>query len=270
MKLKKHKGQHLLTDKNMLKKIADAVNITKDNNILEIGAGTGLLTGELVKQAGRVVSLEVDRDLEPGLREMESIHDNLEILIHDFLKWDLRTFLINNAVKWRVAANIPYNITSPIIEKLIMESPRGITDAHILMQKEVALRIISPPGTPQYGRLSVFVQYFAHAKIIHSVPPSVFIPPPKVDSALIHLAFKTQEELSSDIPFQTVFFQLVNSAFSQRRKQLHKALRGEFSHIAPDVIKKILSDSKIDPCRRGETLSLEEFSNITRKFMEFF
>lgn len=264
MRLKKYRGQHLLTDTNMLNKIVDSAMIQPGDNLIEIGAGTGLLTGQLVQKAGRVISFEIDRDMEAKLRAMEANHRNLTLMMGDFLQWDMAGFLRESGQKWRVTANIPYNITSPILEKLIEEGTGHLLDAYLLMQKEVAMRIISPPGCKEYGRLSVFVNYYADSSILFNVPPSVFLPPPKVDSSLLKLVFDWERHQKQDEAFNKSFFKLVSLAFSQRRKQLGKILRREIPGLTQEKTEECFHRVGIDPRSRGESLSQDDFIKLTR------
>lgn len=267
MKLKKYRGQHLLVDCNMLNKIAESAHINKDDHIIEIGAGTGLLTELLAEAAESVMSFEIDKEFEGELKGIESQHPNLKVIFGDFMKWDMEEFLEKDSNKWRIVANIPYNITSPILEKLIMEGRQHLADAHILMQKEVAQRITAKPGTKDYGRLSVFVQYFCEAKLLYTVPPTVFEPPPKVDSAVLYMKFKDYSELQVNKKFEAVFFNIVKASFALRRKQLQKTLRSALQGFTAEEVKGILERSGIDGTRRGETLSMEEFERIALTVM---
>ncbi len=262
MKLKKYRGQHLLVDVNMLNKIADSAHIKKDDHIIEIGAGTGLLTELLAEAAKEVMSFEIDKEFEGELREIEAQHPNLRLVFGDYMKWDMEDFLAKDENKWRIVANIPYNITSPILEKLITEGRQYLTDAHILMQKEVALRITAKPGTKDYGRLSVFVQYFCDVKMLYTVPPTVFEPPPKVDSAVLYMKFKDYNEVQVNKKFEAVFFNIVKASFALRRKQLQKTLRGALQGFSAEEVKRILEKAGIDGTRRGETLNMEEFEKL--------
>lgn len=262
MKLKKYRGQHLLTDVNMLNKIAGSANLSKSDHIIEIGAGTGLLTEILAETAEKVMSFEIDKEFEGELREMEAQHPNITLVFGDYMKWDMEDFLAKDEHKWRIVANIPYNITSPILEKLITEGRQYLTDAHILMQKEVAQRITAKPGTKDYGRLSVFVQYFCETKLLYTVPPTVFEPPPQVDSAVLYMKFKDYNEVQVNKKFESVFFNIVKASFALRRKQLQKTLRGALQGFSADEVKGILEKAGIDGTRRGETLSMAEFEKL--------
>jgi len=258
MKLKKYRGQHLLTDKNIIRKIVRASGVTENDNVLEIGAGTGLLTQELASTGACILSFEIDRDFHEMLSNLTSLHQNLTVTYEDFLNFSLSNFLRADGRKWRVIANIPYNITSPIIEKIIKEGRSGLKDAYLLVQKEVAQRITAKAGQKEYGRLTVFTSFFCKASILFTVPPHVFTPPPKVDSALIRL------ELKEELPNVNteLFFKIVASAFQQRRKTIKNTLKQILPSYSTTMVENILLKAGIDPTRRGETLSTFEFERV--------
>lgn len=260
MKLKKFRGQHLLTDTNMISKIVDTAGVAKGDSVIEIGAGTGILTRALARTAGRVISFEIDRDFRETLAELQEEFPGLSIRIEDFLQFPLLDFLSHSESRWRIVANIPYNITSPIIEKIINERHPNLIDSHLLMQKEVARRMVAPPGGKDYGRLSVFVQYFCNAKILLTVPPEVFTPPPQVESALLRMECKEDVGVLNS----QIFFAVVKAAFEMRRKQLGNTLKNVAPGLSGDNLEMIFKKSNIDRQRRGETLSLEEFATIAR------
>jgi len=262
MYLKRYRGQHLLPDKNMLNKIVNFACIKPGDNVIEIGPGTGFLTEILAQKANKVMVFEIDKGFENNLNSLSAKYNNLEIRFMDFLKWNIADLMENNTCEWRIMGNIPYNITSPIIEKIILEGRENIIDAHLLVQKEVAKRIVSPPGSKEYGRLSVFVQFFANAEILFDIPPSVFIPPPKVHSSLLSIEFKEIPKKYRDMNFQKTFFSIVRASFEKRRKQLHKALRGSIPGLDNNGVKEMLVNTGIDPTRRGETLSVEEYIKV--------
>jgi 16S rRNA (adenine1518-N6/adenine1519-N6)-dimethyltransferase len=163
-------------------------------------------------------------------------------------------------------ANIPYNITTPILEKLLMEGGEKISSTFLLMQDEVARRIVSPPGNKEYGRLSVYVQYFCETAVLFMVPPSVFIPPPKVNSALLRLRFRTEKFLSGEAPFRKLLFKVVETAFSQRRKQAGKLLMS-IPDLKAGSVEAALKEARIDVTRRAETISVEEYVELTKQII---
>lgn len=258
MRLKKHKGQHLLTDKNMMDKIVRESKVTPEDNVIEIGAGTGLLTKRLCAAANRVISFEVDEDFKAPLMEMLEERPNLSVKFQDFLKFDLRGFLNSEPSQWRVIANIPYNITSKIVQKVINEGRERLKDVHMLVQREVAERIVAKPDTDDYGRLSIFAQFFCDNEVLFLVPPDVFYPPPQVDSALLRMEFKS--EIMDINP--RIYFTVVKSAFSKRRKQIRNAIKKCVPGLKGKVLDQCLEKAGIERQRRGETLSLEEFGQL--------
>jgi 16S rRNA (adenine1518-N6/adenine1519-N6)-dimethyltransferase len=260
VKLKKYRGQHLLTDRNMLEKIVREASVSRDDDVIEIGAGTGLLTELLAENAGSVKSFEIDRDFRERLEELAGGYDNLEIIMHDFLSFRLADFLREQGKKWKVVANIPYNITSPIIEKLIEEGLPHFTDIFLLVQKEVARRITAKPGGKDYGRLTVYARFFFDTSMLFTVPPEVFTPPPSVDSALLRMKPLVE---TPDVNPRT-FFAVVASAFAQRRKQIRNAVKNSLPGVDKDKIDEILEKAGIDKQRRGETLSIDEFAQLSR------
>ncbi|MCE1248882.1 MAG: 16S rRNA (adenine(1518)-N(6)/adenine(1519)-N(6))-dimethyltransferase RsmA [Firmicutes bacterium] len=266
MILKKSRGQHLLTDKNMMRKIADAADLNKENNVMEIGPGTGLLTELLVQKAGKVTAFEVDRSFTEKLTELEKTYSNLKVIYGDFLKTDLAAFL-SDFEDIKVVANIPYNITTPILEKLLIEGGGKITSAFLLMQEEVARRIVAPPGNKEYGRLSVFIQYFCDASVLFTVPPSVFVPPPKVNSAVLKLVFRKDKLSPEEAPFRKLMFKIVETAFSQRRKQAGKLLMN-MGGQKPEIVEAAMKESGIDMTRRAETISVEEYVKLAQNIIK--
>lgn len=255
-------GQNFLTDANIVRNIADAANIDSDDVVIEIGPGIGTLTQELAKQAGEVKTIEIDRKLIPVLNETLSDFDNVEIINEDFLKLNIND-LLNDAISEnktiRIAANLPYYITTPIIMSLL-ESDLPIESMTFLIQKEVADRMASEPGNKIYGSLSVICQYYADVKKNFDVPASVFMPKPKVDSALVTLT-KKEPELGKDIKKED-YFRVVKAAFANRRKTLLNTL---FTNLdfTKDEITKALESIDISPSTRAEKLSGKDFERIT-------
>ncbi len=259
MKLKKSRGQHLLTDTGMIGKIVRSAGVGPEDNIIEIGAGTGLLTRELVEKAGGVTCFEIDEDFAPDLKELDEKHTNLQVRFEDFLDFDLTGHLEAHPQKWRVVANIPYNITSPIIRKLVSARKPNLADVHLLIQREVAERITASPGNKDYGRLSVFAQFFCNSRILFTLPPDVFTPPPQVESALLRMEFK---KVVMEVN-PRLYFAVVKAAFASRRKQIRNNLKNVVPGLKGEHLDRVLDRAGIDRKLRGETLTLENFKAIT-------
>lgn len=255
-------GQNFLIDGNIVRNIVDAAEITEKDNVLEIGTGIGTLTEELALRAKQVFCIEIDQRLAPLLQESLP-YENVEILFDDVLKVDLNKELRRRFgnEKVKVVANLPYYVTTPIVERLI-ESTDMIESITVMVQKEVAERFAAEKNTKSYGSLSVFIQFFTEPRYCFTVPRTVFMPKPNVDSAVISLTIK--EDLP-DID-RDKFFKVVRAAFSKRRKTLLNALSSYQFDVSKEEVRKILDISNIDPSRRGESLSLEEFMVLSINF----
>lgn len=244
-----------------MNKIVDAGDITKDDLILEVGTGIGTLTKSIAEKAGLVVTVELDKKLIPAAKEYLKGIKNIEIINQDAMKIDL-TKLFNKYDKYKnkkIIANLPYYITSPLISK-ILESDTKPDLIILTIQKEVAERIVSPPGKKQYGSFSIFVNYYARPKIIFYIPNTSFTPKPAVSSAVLKL--EVLNKPSVDVKDEKLFFRIVRAAFIQRRKMLKNAI--ENANITG--VSKALEVSGIDGKRRGETLSIEEFAKLSDAF----
>ncbi len=269
IRAKKSLGQNFLVDARVARRIVEAVFPLRTDIIIEIGPGTGALTGLLVERSGYVVAVEIDPRLIEELSHSIAA-SNLSIREADALKVDWAA-LINEAVSsWkknsgseidprvRVVANLPYYISTPIIERLIKLRGR-LFDLTLMLQKEVVDRITSQPASREYGYLSVVAQYHAEARKLFEVPPSAFRPAPKVRSAVVRLEMKPSRELSEQD--EEKFFAMVGLAFSQRRKTIMNNLKAARS-LFPDDIEAALQRAGIDPRRRAETLSVAEFLRL--------
>ncbi len=250
-------GQHFLSDKNILNKIADAAVITKDDIVLEVGTGIGTLTRPLASKAGFVVTVEVDKKLISPAKESLKGFKNIDIINDDIMKCNIPKIMDEHpGFKHRkVVANVPYYITTPLISLLIGSKAKFETIV-ITIQKEVAERIISKPGNKRYGSLTVFVNYYTRPEIVFDIPASAFVPPPEVDSAVIRLT--VLDKPSVKVKDEKLFFRIVRAAFNQRRKMLKNAL--EAAKIDWPA------GTDIDGKRRGETLSIEEFAKLANLF----
>ncbi len=264
MKTKKQFGQHWLRNERVLDRIIDAAKIAPTDRILEIGPGTGILTRKLLPAASAVVAVEIDRDLCALLVKKLGNIDNFLLLQNDFLAIDLASTLTDfpkfqNANK--VVANIPYNITGPILEKLlgniIQPALQPFDSIVLLVQKEVAERLYAKPSTKAFGALSIRVQYLAHCELICPVPARDFSPPPKVDSAVIRL---TPRNLALVPTHPKVLDNLVRLGFATRRKMLRNNLQ---SAIDREDLTRLLMGLEIDPEVRAEDLSLEQWIQLS-------
>ena len=241
---RKRFGQHFLTDRHYLARIVEAIAPRPDDAMLEIGPGTGILTAELARVVERLHVVEIDRDLAAELRrrfppERVVVHEG------DALTLDLAAL----PARLRVVGNLPYNVSTPLLFHVAASAPR-IRDCVFMLQKEVVDRMVAAPGTPDYGRLSVMLQYRFDMALALRVPPGAFTPPPKVDSAVVRMRplGEGRPRARDEARFEAV----VVSAFSQRRKTLRNATRERVPEAA-------FARAGIDPSRRGETLSVAEF-----------
>lgn len=243
-------GQNYLTDKNTILKIISTFNPKEDDMIIEIGPGRGALTNELSKVSHKIKAIEIDTRV---IEELSNRYQNVTFINKDFLKLDFDEIYESN--KLRVIGNIPYNITSPIIFKLI-ENRTLFSDALIMVQYEVAKRMISKPNTKDYGILGVILNYFATINLEFKIPPTVFVPKPKVDSAIISLKF--DKDIDNDLD-DRFFINVVKAAFGNRRKTLKNSLNNSI------FVNNNLNEIDFDFSRRAETLSIDEFVWLATK-----
>ncbi len=253
-------GQHFLSDPRILGRIADALALTSSDVVLEIGPGPGRLTAILAARAARVAAIEKDRDLARALRHRFA---NVTVVEGDALALDWHAVSLSPGAGLKIAGNIPYNITSPLIDKAL--TPPLPAVVVFLVQKEVAARVTAAPGTPDFGALTVGVQAVAAAERLFTVPAGAFSPRPKVDSALLRLT-PLDRPLVSDAE-RDGFRRLVVGLFSFRRKQLLRGLR-ELTGWAPPRISAILRDSAFDEQARPETLTPEDFVRLHRRLVD--
>ncbi|CAM2758379.1 16S rRNA (adenine(1518)-N(6)/adenine(1519)-N(6))-dimethyltransferase RsmA [Hathewaya histolytica] len=262
-KFSKSLGQNFLIDETVLSDILDSANVTKEDFIIEIGPGVGTLTKELLKRAKKVCAVELDSRLIPILQTELSSFDNFMLINKDALKIDFKDIIEEeNSVK--IVANLPYYVTTPIISKLLTEGC-NFKSLTIMIQKEVAERMAADPNTKEYGALSILTQYYCNTEIIRKVSPSCFIPRPKVESIVIKL--EKLEKPSVEVQDEKMFFAVVRAAFNMRRKTLWNATKN--LGIEKGTMENIFEESKIDSKRRGETLTLQEFANLTNTILKF-
>lgn len=256
-------GQNFLIDGHVLDKIIRSANITKDDFVLEIGPGIGTMTQYLAEAAREVAAVEIDKALIPILEDTLSGYDNITVINEDVLKLDIKQLVMehNGGRPVKVVANLPYYITTPIIMGLF-ESHVPIDSITVMVQKEVAQRMQSGPGSKDYGALSLAVQYYAEPYIVANVPPNCFMPRPKVGSAVIRLT--TYKEAPIDVKDERLMFRIIRASFNQRRKTLVNGLNNspEIS-ISKEVIAEAIAELGVSPTIRGEALTLKEFARLS-------
>lgn len=251
-KMKKRFGQNFLTDKNLLMKIVKEANI-KDKHVLEIGPGQAALTQFLVLDAKTVTAYEIDFTLKPFLNNLMNKHNNLTVIFEDILKVDFP-----KDETYHLVANIPYNITSPILFKVL--ETNNIKTATLMVQKEVADRLTAKPNTKQYNALTVTINYFMEIEKIMNIKNTMFYPKPKVDSSVIKLTRSENKKL--DLKNEALFLKIVKAAFMQKRKTLTNNL-SSFFNISKDKINQYLIELNYNEMIRAEALSLQDFIKIT-------
>ncbi|MCH5184850.1 MAG: 16S rRNA (adenine(1518)-N(6)/adenine(1519)-N(6))-dimethyltransferase RsmA [Oscillospiraceae bacterium] len=259
---KKGLGQNFLTDDAVLEKVASA---GESRCVVEIGPGFGVLTRELARKYEKVVSVEIDDRLIPILEETLCDFDNVKIIHGDCMKLDFAGIIKEEFgdKTVSVAANLPYYITTPIIA-MLLEKKLPLKNITVMVQKEVAERICASPGGKEYGAVSVMCGYYTKPEIMAKVPASAFIPPPKVDSAVLNL--RVLDEPAVKTNDERMFFRVVKAAFAQRRKTLLNALYNGGFGTEKSVIEDILTRLDINPSARGETLGLVEFAAVSDEF----
>lgn len=254
-------GQNFLIDEDIVRRIVEAAELTPTDKVLEVGPGIGTLTQGLAESGADVVAVELDKRLLPVLSVTLEGYDNVRIVNGDILKVDIMQEV--GAENFKVCANLPYYITTPIIFALL-EKRLPMERLVAMVQKEVAERMAAQPGGREYGALSVAIQYFTEPEIAFIVPPTSFIPAPAVDSAVIVCRRRKQPPVQ--VCDEALFFRVVKAAFSMRRKMLNNALKN--MGISSEQCAKWLELAGIDGKRRGETLTLEDFAALTNSFAE--
>lgn len=255
-------GQNFLINTAILEEIIDAAEITKDDFVLEIGPGIGTMTQYLCEAAREVVAVEIDTNLIPILEDTLKEYDNVSVLNQDILKVDINKLANerNGGNPIKVVANLPYYITTPIIMGLF-ESHVPIDSITIMVQKEVADRMQVGPGTKDYGALSLAVQYYAHPQIVVNVPPSCFMPQPKVGSAVIRLTRHAKAPV--DVNNEKLMFQIIRASFNQRRKTLANGLNNFGFALTKEQIQEAIEELSVPATIRGEALTLEQFAQLS-------
>lgn len=253
--MSKKLGQNFLIRHDVVSDIAYAAQIGEGDAVLEIGPGIGTLTQGLAETGASVTAVELDDRLLPILDKTLSHYDNIRIVHGDIMKTDIATLMDHK--EFTVCANLPYYITTPIVMKLL-EQKLPIKRIVVMVQKEVAERMVSEPGSKVYGALSVAVQYYTKPEIILEIPPKAFMPAPEVTSAVVSMEVRPTPPVAVDN--EKRFFQIVKAAFQQRRKTFANAMKN--TGLSKEDIATVLEEAGIDGTRRGETLSLQEFADV--------
>lgn len=255
IKMSKKLGQNFLIKRGIVDEIVHAAELTPDEPVLEVGPGIGTLTQGLAQSGADVTAIELDRRLLEVLDTTLASYDNVRIIHGDVLKLDVPTIM--NHKPFKVVANLPYYITTPIIMSLL-ESKLPIERLVVMVQKEVALRMVAKPGTKDYGALSVAVQYYTEPDIVLDVPPKSFLPAPAVTSSVIRCVLRDKPPV--DVIDEKLFFRVVKAGFAQRRKTFANTMKT--TGLSKDRIEELLAKANIDGQRRGETFTLQEFADV--------
>ncbi len=263
-------GQNFLINQNVVDNIVGCSNITKDDLVIEIGPGLGTLTKELLEKAGKVICIELDKKMVKILTERFSLYDNFELINNDVLQVKLNKIISEEKEKHgyksaKIVANLPYYITTPIIMKLL-EDRLDLESITVMIQKEVADRLIATPGEKNTGAITYSVYYYATSEAILEVPNDSFIPEPEVTSKVIKLTLRKEPPV--EVKSKGVMFKIIKSAFMQRRKTLLNALTNTKVFMSKEEGMKILNELGLDENIRAEKLTLENFSEITNKILE--
>ena len=267
-RIRKSLGQNFLIDANIITKIVQTAEIAGEDLVVEIGPGLGVLTTALAEKAQKVIAVEIDKKLMPVLKKNLADYNNTEVVQADALEVDFDLLVQSKtngafgagAKSYKLVANLPYYITSPLIMHMLTNE-FSLNTIVVMVQREVAQRMTANPGSKDYGVLSVAVQYYARAELAFKVPNTVFYPQPEVDSAVVKFTVRKQPAVYTKD--EKLFFKVVRAAFAYRRKTLLNALSGSGFNITKNRWTTLLQEAGIEPGRRGETLSLEEFALLT-------
>jgi 16S rRNA (adenine1518-N6/adenine1519-N6)-dimethyltransferase len=256
---KKSLGQHFLADPNTARRVASLAGVQTGDCVVEIGPGLGSLTLALVECGARVVGVEIDARLAYALESVlrtAQVDEQVDVQVADALTIDWRTVLAGQR-EWSCVSNLPYNVAVPVVVRLLEEA-RAVTRIVAMVQREVGERLAAGPGDPEYGAVSVKIRYHAEVSLLGMVPPAVFVPRPKVDSALVGMERRVAPPVA--VPSEDHLFALVRSGFSQRRKMLRRSLRPVLGSHAGAV----LEAAGVEPTARAETLGLDEWAAVAR------
>lgn len=266
-KFSKSLGQNFLIDTNVIDRILEGARVKEGDYVIEVGPGIGTLTKEMGRSAEKVVAIEIDKTLIPILEETLADFPNIEVINQDILKVNVQELVKEklNGGPVKLVANLPYYITTPIVMKFL-EEDIPVTDIVVMVQKEVADRMNAKPSTKDCGALSVAVQYYCDTEIVAKAPRHMFVPQPNVDSIVIGLHVRDEKKYVVDN--EDIFFKTVKASFGQRRKTLLNSLGG-LGFLSKDQIREALQAANIDEKRRGETLSIDEFANLSNEINKF-
>ncbi len=256
-------GQNFLTAAWVPERIAEEAGLDEQTGVLEIGPGVGCLTEQLSLRAGKVLAVELDKALKPVLAETLEGKENIEILFGDVLKQDLPALVKEKLPGLRpvICANLPYNVTTPLLTAFLEAG--CFETVTVMIQREVAKRICAPAGTPDYGAFGLFVQWHCLTELLFDVPPSCFVPQPKVTSSVIRLT--RREEKPFPVQDEQLLFRVIRAAFNQRRKTLSNALSAGLGELSKEQAEKVLENCGFDPKIRGEAVELGGFVKITNE-----
>ena len=260
---KKSFGQNFIKEDSIVEKIKNVSQIEDGALVIEIGPGVGTLTAQLLNKAKRVVAIELDSDLIPILTEEMGDNPKFTLIHNDALKVDFNE-IIGEEKSVKLVANLPYYVTTPIIVKLLKEN-YNFKSLTIMIQKEVAERMNAEPGNKDYGALSLLVQYYCNTSIVRRVPPQCFIPRPKVDSIVIRL--DRLQEPKVKVENEKLFFDIIRSSFNMRRKTLWNGVKN--IGLSKENLELAFEEAGVDPKRRGETLTIEEFAMLSDKINKY-
>ena len=269
---KKSFGQNFLIDSNYIEKIISSLNVQAGETIIEIGAGRGALTRKLIERNARVFAVELDRDLIPILESEFGDNENFILIENDALKLDFRQFASSDRERVKLVANLPYYISTAILQKLI-EQREVFSEMILMLQREVVERITAPAGNSARGYLSVFVEAYCEVEKLFDVPPAAFRPIPKVWSAVIKLKIRNKGLITKEGVDEQAFWKIVSGGFAQKRKTIFNNLKNARSEFAAgvvrsEIIEEILAAAQIEKSRRAESLTFEEWKNIFEAFCE--
>ena len=254
-RFKKQFGQNFISDDHLLAKIVEAAEITPEDVVIEIGPGAATLTAALAEKAAQVIAIEIDKDLFPIIERRMAGYANFELVVGDAMKVDFDALAAKyGAKRYKVVANLPYYITTPIVMRFLEEGFR-VSELVIMVQQEVADRFLASPGTKAYGAITAAINYYGSVSRAFNVPRTMFTPRPEVDSSIVKI--KCYENKPFEADDEKLLRRVIKAAFGQRRKTLNNALKA--LNLPKDELDKALQRAGIDAARRGETLSVEEF-----------